>query len=79
MANPYKIYDRNQGPGWLKQLDKYIGVNNANLEARSRDTDATIRNYDGDEKEVKTATYVMSDKNNHNERSVISRERKAGK
>ena len=79
MANPYKIYDRNQGPAWLKQLDKYVGVNNSNLEARARDTDAALRNHDGDPKAKKEATYVMSNKDNHNDGSVVSRERKAGK
>jgi hypothetical protein len=62
MANPYKIYDRNQGPGWLKGLAKYVGLNTSNLEARAKDTAATIRNQGGDAQAINEASYVPKGK-----------------
>lgn len=45
MSNPYKIYDKNLGPKWLKSLDPYINKTTSNVEARKRDTAVTKRNH----------------------------------
>jgi hypothetical protein len=57
MTNPYKIYDKNQGPGWLKQLDKYI-VPPESDPYRRLDNEATKRNFGGDRAAIDEATYV---------------------
>jgi len=56
MPNPYKIYDRNQGPPWLKQLDKYIEKPDNQAEKK---TDAVVaqRNHGGDGKQRELASY----------------------
>ena len=61
MSNPYKIYDRNQGPPWLKQLDKYIETPKNNA---TKILDATVaeRNHGGNEKLIKKATYAEGKK-----------------
>jgi hypothetical protein len=57
MPNPYKIYDRNQGPPWLKQLDKYIEVPESNP-YKILDNEAVIRNRGGGREILDKATYV---------------------
>ena len=58
MPNPYKVYQKNQGPGWLQPtLGKYVETpENNNL--KIKDAAVTVRNHGGNEKLVKKATLV---------------------
>jgi hypothetical protein len=57
MPNPFKIYDKNKGPAWLKQLDKYVEVPERNP-YRKLDNAALEKNHGGDRKLIDEATYV---------------------
>ena len=57
MPNPYKVYQKNQGPGWLKQLDKYVETSPSN-DLRIKDAETTVRNHGGDRTLVDEASYV---------------------
>ena len=61
MPNPFKVYAKNQGPGWLKGLQKYVETP-ANSETKRADAKATARNHGGDEKLIRKATYVEGKK-----------------
>ena len=57
MPNPYKVYQKNQGPNWLGQLDKYIETPKNNA-TKILDATVTERNHGGNEKLIKKATQV---------------------
>ena len=59
--NPYKVYQKNQGPAWLKGLDKYIEPQD-NQPAKTKDAVVTARNHGGDEKMIARATYSAGKK-----------------
>ncbi len=61
MSNPYKVYQKNQGPGWLKGLDKYVEPPDNNA-AKARDAKVTARNHSGDEKLIARSTYIEGNK-----------------
>jgi hypothetical protein len=61
MSNPYKAYQKNQAPDWLKGLDKYVVVPDDN-EAVIRDVKTTVRNHGGDEKLMEKDAYVEGNK-----------------
>ena len=61
MPNPYKIYDRNQGPEWLKGLQKYVVTPESN-DVSKKDNEATVRNHGGDRKLIDEATDVEGKK-----------------
>ena len=61
MANPYKAYQKNQGPGWLSGLDKYIETPESNP-TKAADAKVTVRNHGGNEVLIKKATYVEGKK-----------------
>lgn len=61
MPNPYKIYQANQGPQWLRGLDQYIEPQD-NTATKVKDVKATERNHGGDEKLIKQATSVAKGK-----------------
>jgi len=61
MPNPYKAYQKNQGPGWLKGLDKYIELPD-NTAVKALDAKTTVRNQGGDEKLIAKASYVEGNK-----------------
>ena len=61
MPNPYKVYQKNQGPGWVKGLDKYIETPPSDP-TKIVDAAATVRNHGGDKKLVEKATYVEGNK-----------------
>lgn len=62
MSHPYKAYQRNQGPAWLGQLDKYVEQQISNLSTKVKDAKVVQTNYGGDEKLIKQATYVAKGK-----------------
>lgn len=53
-----KVYAKNQGPNWLKGLDKYIEPVAPTNEARKKDAEATARNHGGERNLIDDATYV---------------------
>ena len=58
MPNPYKVYQKNQGPGWLgRTLDKYVETPKSN-DLKIKDAAVTVRNHGGNDKLVKKATQV---------------------
>jgi hypothetical protein len=57
MPNPYKIYDKNNGPKWLDGLQKYV-VKPASEDCEKRDNAATVRYSGGDRSAIDEATYV---------------------
>ena len=56
MANPYKIYEKNQGPKWLDGLQKYV-VPPDHQEDKTRDATVTARNHDSDPEQTQLAAY----------------------
>jgi hypothetical protein len=57
MPNPYKAYAKNQGPVWLKKLEKYVEPPASNPYTKLDDA-ALERNHGGDRKLIDEATYV---------------------